>query len=715
MPWMGGIQNPIFSTWDWNNDGLPDLIAYDRGTNRTLFFRATDTIQSNGVRLFLWTEPPAQLPPIKHWAFWVDVTDDGKPELWTPRYGNHPLDWQIRILKNCSTSDTIRFCPWIDSLTTRDTQTILTNSLDITPPVDIDQDGDIDLIVFNPPGTQLIFYENLAHDSLNRTDTLLLHLRTPCFGKLFEDPFACEQYLDSCQGASGSFRHAGSTLAWLHLNNDTFPDLLLGDIICPWISAFFLNKPAIDSSYQFTSEIDSFPPEHPIILETFPAVFPIPADTHPDIDLITTPMYVPASWDHYNTWLYLDTCPSDTTCFALHDSFFLTRHFLDVGKGALPVWIDVNADGRTDLLIGTDQRKSPRLPLYDISIVWLRQGGSPSNPTFWLATWRWDSLYLRYPYHSPVLTFGDLDNDGDHDAILGEAQGNLFWLENTAGPNQPIHLEMKQLFIGNIDVGQNAHPVLWDVDGDQDLDLIVGNRAGTLTLLLNKGSIDSPIFVPAIDTFGGIQVRLPNTLEGLAAPTIGYLDTSGKPYLLVGSWQGWLYIYRAVSPCLIDGVEPIDTLNLNMGWRIVPSIGDINNDSIPEIAIGTQGGGIRLLTWGIPARKKPCLASNEGSASGSSSTPDSGTIPDQWAFTIGWQDPYTLAIHLQSPDTTNAHILLTITDILGRTLATKPITLHQYETTIHWRLPLSQGIYYLRIYAMPARQILHRQAIAKPF
>jgi hypothetical protein len=100
-------------------------------------------------------------------------------------------------------------------------------------------------------------------------------------------------------------------------------------------------------------------------------------------------------------------------------------------------------------------------------------------------------------HSSPDLV--DLDADGDLDAIVGEEYGTLRYFVNTGTSSSPTFVEATgdaNPFPG-IDVGWHSSPELVDLDGDGDLDAIVGESGGTLRYFVNTGTSASPAFVEA--------------------------------------------------------------------------------------------------------------------------------------------------------------------------------------------------------------------------
>jgi hypothetical protein len=247
--------------------------------------------------------------------------------------------------------------------------------------------------------------------------------------------------------------------------------------------------------------------------------------------------------------------------------------FLDLGAYSAPALADIDADGDDDLFVGEESGK----------IKFYRTEKALPLPEWSKVT---DSYFAieADDYSSPE--FGDVDADGDLDLVVGRKDGRIEFYRNLGTPQSAVwNFEADQLDF--VDVAGYASPSLADIDGDADLDLLVGQTFGKIFFYRNDGTPNSPYWVLVTDTFQSIDVGW------YSSPALGDLDSDGDLDLLIGNDDD-LCLYLNQGGAQEFSFQLFTTYCDSLGWtgHHVPALGDFDSDGDLDLFVGESGGGL---------------------------------------------------------------------------------------------------------------------------
>ena len=136
---------------------------------------------------------------------------------------------------------------------------------------------------------------------------------------------------------------------------------------------------------------------------------------------------------------------------------------IDVGNNAKPAFVDVNNNGRQDLIVGNGE---------GVIKVYLRGNGD----TFTEATEAENPFSGFDIGKNSTPAVGDLDNDGDIDLVIGSRSGKFQVYRNETWTTD-IANELSEL---DIDWAAPSS-ILYDINKDGYLDIVIGSIDGTIT------------------------------------------------------------------------------------------------------------------------------------------------------------------------------------------------------------------------------------------
>jgi hypothetical protein len=610
-PFAGGLNAPQFSTCKLDNDGIEDLVVFDRTSSKLYTFIA----KKDNADKYFWQYAPqyeTAFPKIQNWILLRDYNRDGKKDIFTFTPGG------VKVYQNI-TNTNLSFKLIADPLASTGYSgklNLYLSATDIPAITDVDNDGDDDIVTFESSGNFAIFHKNFSMENYKNANFLEFKRVGDCWGGFYKEHFDDMVFNQPCgenpqplsnplpEAKSAKVLHSGNSITLLDLNGDGLKDVLFGHVTKNKIASLFNTGKATQATF---SKADyNFPNIYPVDFPVFPTIYYEDLDFDGVKDIIASPNgsdNASQTVDYQKSvWFYKNKGKDDKPDLSFVQNNMLQNSMVDLGENSSPVFADIDGDGDQDLLVGIAGNRGETG--YRASIYLFENKG---NSTFEITNT--DYLGISKSDHffelKPFVTDMNADGVDDLGFISNSFTGvSMRYFPNKAAKGKAFDMKYAEAVvlpkIENINNGDS--PLFFDFNKDGLKDLLVGKGGGSLVYYKNTGTAKSPVYVLEKEELGGI---ISDYTVGNISLAVADLNGDGKEELITGSRNGYLKVYKNFTEqnqakFIADSTNIFDEFTnkntpLLLGGNLSVAIADLTNDGIPDVMLGTNTGGLKWL------------------------------------------------------------------------------------------------------------------------
>jgi len=617
-PFTGGLNSPQFTEFDLNQDGILDLIVFDRVDYKILPYLRTN---KNNFLYAPQFEP--QLPKGQDIYIAADLNSDGKQDIFTL---SEIGDLIIHINESDKSSNALKFKnlgPWYYRNQYDSNYSILYNPLsfantitDLPAIKDIDGDGDLDIVSYDPFNLTYYMFKDVRAEKGWNKDSFEFQNMDYCFGYFWEG-FNGGIILNDCPLDLGfpkklKPRHVGGASCWFFdEDNDGDQEMYLSNL--DWTKIIRMENGKMQRLHEYDTMVrydSTFLDDKVFNSFMFPAGYTLDIDKDGLTDMVIAPNGITDTKESQQVRFYKNEGSKSKADFNLVKTNFISEQMIDCGARTSPTWLDVNGDGLKDLLVAHNGDYDSTKGMKDRIDVFMNSG-TFDNPKLTFS--KYDFLNLRdsgYKYLS--ITAGDIDNDSDDDLLLGTMNGKIDWYENYSLNGKPAFRLKKKNILSDYQLKPSentAAPTVYDYNNDGINDLLVGFYNGNVALFEGKSKTDVNLQWISSNAYGMRANEWLTSLSepdfnqfGYASPVVYDIDNDGNLEIILGTLYGDLRIYHPENHKLTDSLiaeqytfynqSNGDTSVILGGAWLKPTFNDLTGDTIPELICGTLRGGL---------------------------------------------------------------------------------------------------------------------------
>lgn len=301
------------------------------------------------------------------------------------------------------------------------------------------------------------------------------------------------------------------------------------------------------------------------------------------------------------------------------------KYYRKHSGGSTLLWFDNDHDGDMDVLMGNAG---------GTNLLFLKNGKAEygslhDSITAYEGHWPEQDTAVNVKSF-PASFLLDADGDAVKDIVISPNQTDPVYpmnethqvrlYKNYGTDTLPVFkLDDSDFFTRHLlDHGAYTDPVLYDIDNDKDLDLIMvtnGNHAETgnlnyrLILYRNTGTQTKAVFKLEDEDLWGLS----NDSIQYLSIAIGDLNGDQKPDLIAGNYFGSLYFYKNIGTSTTWAfTTPVKNYgSIRVGERSTPQIVDVNKDGLADLLIGEKDGNLNYyMNTGTSGSAKFVLVSD---------------------------------------------------------------------------------------------------------